>query len=162
MIGSLRQSEGFAKRLTENKLHVCMLGLEQFSDAWPFAGWIHRLFDQLLRKDQQTAFEPATNRQFASTTSEAVGTSNANGSQTFGTSQQIYGDIQQQFFSNSFSSLGNLVNEFSQAHNFDLESGLVSHFDSIRDDLDMQMWLAPDYQHSGSALPSSEVSFDPV
>lgn len=46
----LRQSEGSRRRVLQHKAQLCVLGLAEFKDSWPFVGWMYRLFRNVLER----------------------------------------------------------------------------------------------------------------
>lgn len=45
---SLEQSQESRRRVLEHKVQLCLLGLAEFRDYWPFVDWMYRLFSKLL------------------------------------------------------------------------------------------------------------------
>ncbi|OAL28140.1 hypothetical protein AYO20_09559 [Fonsecaea nubica] len=47
-IVSMEQSQGARRRVLQHKSKLCLLGLAEFRDYWPFVDWMYRLFSSLL------------------------------------------------------------------------------------------------------------------
>ncbi|KIW14272.1 hypothetical protein PV08_07054 [Exophiala spinifera] len=47
-IVSMEQSQGARRRVLQHKAKMCLLGLAEFRDYWPFVDWMYRLFSGLL------------------------------------------------------------------------------------------------------------------
>ncbi|KAJ9646245.1 hypothetical protein H2204_000908 [Knufia peltigerae] len=47
-IVSMEQSQGARRRVLQHKSKMCLLGLAEFRDYWPFVDWMYRLFSSLL------------------------------------------------------------------------------------------------------------------
>lgn len=45
---SMEQSQGARRRVLQHKSKLCLLGLAEFRDYWPFVDWMYRLFSSLL------------------------------------------------------------------------------------------------------------------
>ncbi|KIV88647.1 hypothetical protein PV10_08311 [Exophiala mesophila] len=47
---SMEQSLGARRRVLQHKAEICLLGLGEFRDYWPFVDWMYRLFSNLLHR----------------------------------------------------------------------------------------------------------------
>lgn len=46
----MEQSLGARRRVLQHKAQLCLLGLGEFRDYWPFVDWMYRLFSNLLHR----------------------------------------------------------------------------------------------------------------
>lgn len=43
-------SQGVRRRVLRHKAQLCLMGLAEFRDYWPFVDWMYRLFSDLLQR----------------------------------------------------------------------------------------------------------------
>ena len=49
---SMERSHGARRRVLQHKAKLCLLGLAEFRDYWPFVDWMYRLFSSLLHQPE--------------------------------------------------------------------------------------------------------------